>query len=170
MVLNFKHKLQEALNQIDHQETKEFIIHPHQAERTLANTDDILENYADAKQEILNLINHHYKTNFNHDNWLNNKPDEVAHFINEAGSNTLNYSEFKTPHKFYLYLGNKGFVIAIEQLGQPFNAQHIHANNIKQNEGKAFTFFRNTESTIFFNDAEETKIAYLLYITSLDPT
>jgi hypothetical protein len=164
MPINFTHSLQQALNTIEHQISKEFIIHLHKTTRTLTNTDEILQNYGKAKWAIVDILNKNYQTNFNLYNWLNNKEDDVAHFINEAGSNTLNYSEFKTPHKFHLHLGIKGFVIAIEQLGQPFNAQEIQNNKIKQNKGAAFQFYNNSKSTIFFNHPTSSTAVYLQYL------
>lgn len=164
MVTNFNHSLQLALQHIEHHTTKKYLIHPRHEARTLTNTDQILEKYADAKHQIINHINQYYQTNHNHDNWLTNQPDDVAHFLNEAGSNTLNYSEFKTPHKFHLHLGTKGFIIGIEQLGQAFNAQYIYENKIKQNQGKAFTFYNNSESTVFFNHPTNTTIVYLQFL------
>ena len=174
MTINFNCKLQQALNYIQHHTSKEFIIHPHPTTRILDNTDDILQNYTEAKWKIIDILNQtnskQLTNNFDLHNWLTNQPDDVAHFLNETGSNTLNYSEYKTPHKFRLYLGTQGFIIAIEQLGKPFNAQNIHNNQIKQNEGAAFTFFRNTQSTIFFDHPQEAKIVYMQYLYKKNKT
>ena len=106
-----------------------------------------------------------YSSKFDLYNWLEfNSKDEVAYFLNEAGSNCLTYSDHKTPHKFHLWLGSKGFIIGIEQLGTGFNASEINEKKIKDNEGAAFEFFRNCQSEIFFDDSQKAKIVYMEHL------
>ena len=126
------------------------------------------EEYGESKWQIVEIINQKYsqvlKNKFDLYNWLyHNKNDEVAYFLNEAGSNVLNYSEFNIPSKFHLWLGNKGFLIGIEQQGRGFNAAKIDKENIKENEGAAFEFYRNCKSIVFFDNPEEARIVYLVY-------
>ena len=97
-------------------------------------------------------------------NWLNyQNKDEVAYFLNEAGSNALNYSQFKAPSKFHLWFGKKGFIIGIEQKGQGFNASKVDSERLKDNQGAAFDFFRNCKSKIFFDNDQDAKIVYMEY-------
>lgn len=127
-----------------------------------------IENYIEAKWQIIELINQTYskvlKNKFDLYNWLYYKEDEVAYFLNEAGSNALNYSEFKMPSKFHLWLGSKGFLIGIEQEGNGFNAVKIDKERIKENEGAAFEFYRNCKSIVFFDNPEDAKVVYLVYL------
>ncbi|MBI2661919.1 hypothetical protein HYX11_00480, partial [Candidatus Woesearchaeota archaeon] len=95
-------------------------------------------------------------------NWLrHNANDEVAYFLSETGANCLNYSLFRAPHKFHLWLGKKGFVIGIEQKGRGFPAVDVNAKKIKINEGAAFEFFRTCKGEIFFDDANSAKVVYI---------
>ncbi|MBI2662401.1 hypothetical protein HYX11_03000, partial [Candidatus Woesearchaeota archaeon] len=95
-------------------------------------------------------------------NWLrHNANDEVAYFLSETGANCLNYSLFRAPHKFHLWLGKKGFVIGIEQKGRGFPAALIHEQQRKKNEGAAFEFFRTCKSEIFFDDENSAKVVYI---------
>ena len=81
--------------------------------------------------------------------------------MNEAGSNTLNHSQFKAPSHFHLWMGKKGFVIGIEQQGKGFNAQKINQEKIKEGEGAAFEFFRKCKGTIFFDEPKKARVVYL---------
>jgi len=95
-------------------------------------------------------------------NWFYHiEDDEISYFLTEAGSNCFNYSQFKAPHQFLLWIGKNGFIIGIEQKGQGFNAKNIHDTNHKQNEGGAFEFYKRTKATIFFDNSESTKIVYM---------
>ncbi|MDO8656360.1 MAG: hypothetical protein Q7K45_03915, partial [Nanoarchaeota archaeon] len=128
----------------------------------------LIETYGNAKWAIVDMLNERYSTilntEFNLHHWLHyNEHDEVAYFLNEAGSNTLNHSEFKAPSHFHLWMGRKGFVIGIEQQGKGFNAQRINEEKIKEGEGAAFEFYRSCKSTVFFDDSANAKIIYFQY-------
>lgn len=163
MVLHFHHTLSQALEQIEC--TREQItlpIHPHQSKRT----DETIIKYGQAKWAIVDKLNQRYSTilnvEFNLHHWLHyNEHDEVAYFLNEAGSNALNHSEFKAPSHFHLWMGKKGFVIGIEQQGKGFDAQKIDKEKIKEGEGAAFEFFRKCKGTIFFDEPGEARVVYL---------
>jgi hypothetical protein len=95
--------------------------------------------------------------------WLQQQSeDEVAYFLNEAGSNVLNYAEFGIPHKLELWLGPKGFIIGIGQQGKGFNPRQILDEAHKTNEGAAFEFYKNCHSAIFFDDREDAHAVYML--------
>ena len=64
------------------------------------------------------------------------------------------------PHKFHLWLGEKGFIIGIEQKGKGFNPIHINENLIKNNKGAAFEFFRECNGKVFFDNSEDAKVVY----------
>ncbi|MBT3814480.1 hypothetical protein HOE37_03000 [Candidatus Woesearchaeota archaeon] len=162
MTLHFTHNLQEAQSNIQAEGYHEIIVHDKEEPKDYMNSCDIVEKYGNAKHEIVELINQVYNKSFNHHNWINkNLEDEVAYFINEVGSNSLNHSEFKAPHKFHVWFGKQGFIVAVEQLGKGFNAEDVHENKIKSNEGRAFEFFNNCKSKIFFDDSKEAKIVFM---------
>ena len=163
MVLHFNHNLQQALENIQAEGYHEILVHDDEEIRDHNNSCEIIEKYADAKHEIVETLNQYYP-HFNSDlvNWINkNQNDEVSYFLNEAGSNVLNHSQFKAPSKFHIWFGKKGFIIGIEQKGKTFNAEEVHENKIKENEGAAFDFFRNCQSKIFFNDSKNAKTIFM---------
>ena len=138
--------------------------------RNIHNCDDLLGSYGDAKWAIIDLLNREYSAllpePFDLYNWLHNRQDEVAHFLNEAGSNVLSYSELGIPHKIETWVGKKGFILGMAQQGKGFNAgQIIHEKlktKLKINGGAAFTFYENCRSAIFFDDPEDARIVYML--------
>lgn len=163
MALHFDHNLQQALENIRAEGYHNILIHNEESARDYENSCGMIEKYGEAKHEIVEVINQYYPhLNFDLVNWINkDQSDEVAYFLNEAGSNVLNHSEFKTPRKFHLWFGKKGFIIGIEQLGRGFNAEEIHECKIKENEGAAFNFFRNCQSKIFFNDSKNANLVLM---------
>ena len=166
MVLNLTQNLQQALDNIDFSDYHELPVYDSEEIRTHIISDEVIEKYGQAKWAIVDLLNEKYGAllfnKFDLYNWLEkNKDDEVAYFLNEAGSNSLNYSQYLTPWRFHLWLGKKGFVIGIEQKGKGFNAIKVNDEKIKEHQGGAFQFFRECKNTIFFDDAEEARIVYL---------
>ncbi len=163
MVLQFQRTLQEALEHIRFAGTHhEFPLQDEERQRT----EETIPIYGDAKWAIVDLVNNEYSQVLENSsdlyNWLNyNESDELAYFLNEAGSNALNYSEFKAPSKFHLWLGKQGFVVGIEQKGMGFNAQEVNEKLIRENEGAAFEFFRNCKSTIFFDNPSNARIIFM---------
>lgn len=162
MTIHFTKNLPQALQNIGTWGYHESVVH----DKEEARDDDVLGVYGDAKWKIVDILNEQYSTilndKFDLHNWLNhNVSDEVAYFINEVGSNTLSHSQFKAPHKFHLWLGREGFIIGVEQKGTGFDAEQVHQNLIKDNEGAAFDFFRNCKSEIFFDDKNETRTVFM---------
>lgn len=163
MVIHFQQTLSIALEHINFNGKQTTIpIHPHQTKRT----DEIITHYGNAKWTIVDLLNQRYSTilntEFNLHHWLYyNEHDEVAYFLNEAGSNALNYAEFKAPSHFHLWMGKKGFVIGIKQQGKGFNARKIDEEKIKEGAGAAFEFFRKCKGTVFFDEPEKARVVYL---------
>ena len=169
MAISFHKTLPHALSLINLQQHQEFIIHDQESPRTFSLSDDIISLYGDHKWAIVDILNQQYShllpSPFDLYNWLSYKDhDEVAYFLNEAGSNVLSYSQYKAPWKFHLWLGKKGFIIGIEQKGQGFDAQRIDEKRIKENEGAAFAFYRNCKSTIFFDNAKEARMVLMEYL------
>ncbi|MEW5896343.1 MAG: hypothetical protein AB1668_01505 [Nanoarchaeota archaeon] len=167
MVLCFQKDLLQALEHIDFTAYHEFVVHPLERRRTI-DSDEIIERYGAVKWEIVDMLNQEYSTilenNFDLYNWLNeNSNDELAYFLNEAGSNVLGYSDFGAPYKFHLWLGKKGFILGIEQKGKGFNAEEVCNKKIKENEGAAFNFFRNCRSEIFFDDSKNARTVFMLF-------
>ena len=163
MVLHLSLPLASALERIEFIDNyQKFPVHEKEAVRT----DDVLQAYGQAKWNVVDTINEQYSTfltsKFDLYNWLHeNKEDEVAYFLNEAGSNCLCYSEFKAPFQFHLWLGKKGFIIGVEQKGQGFPAEKVLRDKIKDNKGAAFTFYQQCRSRIFFDRPKEARIVYL---------
>ncbi len=183
MVLNFNYPLQQALQHIKQEKYHSFIIHPQEQKAPTSQEDkqekkqennqenkqqhdQFIEKYADAKWGIINMLNNTYNkilhSKFDLYNWaIHNTNDEVAYFLTEAGSNCMNYAQFQAPSQFHLWCGRKGFIIGIEQKGQPFPAQLIDEKNLKQNEGAAFEFYRKCKGIVFFDNPKNSTIVYL---------
>lgn len=169
MTLCFQTKLDDSLQKIELINYHHFLLQESPKSRTISNSDELIEAYGKIKWQIIDLLNQQYSEvlvePFNLYNWLNyNTNDEAAYFLNEAGSNCLNYSEHKIPHQFHLWLGQKGFVVGIEQLGSGFDAEKIHEKNIKENEGSGFEFFRNCRSRIFFDDKNNSRMVLMEFL------
>lgn len=167
MVLDFTKNLQQALEHIDFSgEGYELPVYSVEEARSHFISDEVIAKYGQAKWAIVDLLNEKYGAllfnRFDLHNWLNkNKDDEVAYFLNEAGSNSLNHSQFLAPSCFYLWLGKNGFVIGIEQKGKGFNAVKVHEEKIQEHQGGAFAFFRECKSMVFFDNPEEARVVYL---------
>jgi len=161
MVLDFQKKLSEALESIGFAgEYHELLVQQEQEEI------DVLEIYGNAQWQIVDLLNEKYNSvlmdKIDLHNWIDyNQKDEVAYFLSETGTNCLNYAEHRAPHKFHVWSGEKGFVVGVEQIGESFSAEMINEKRIKENEGAAFEFFRNCNSTIFFDNPKETRVVYM---------
>lgn len=166
MSIRFHKTLSETLKKIKLQKYHRLLVHELETVRTIKTSDEVIDHYGKAKWKIVDLLNEHYpkklKTPFDLYNWLHKKKDdEVSYFLSEAGSNCLNYATFKAPSQFHLWLGEKGFVIGIEQKGNSFPARTINEEKIKDHGGAAFTFFRNCKSSIFFNHPDKATIVYM---------
>ncbi|PIN87913.1 hypothetical protein COV12_01325 [Candidatus Woesearchaeota archaeon CG10_big_fil_rev_8_21_14_0_10_32_24] len=154
MAIDFDNTLDFALEKIRNHEYHEFEIHPDEVEVT--HEHDLIERYGNAKWAIVDLLNQKYGRKIDLQNWLDHKEDDVAYFLNEAGSNSLHHSEFKAPCKFHLWMGVYGFIIGIEQKGKGFDASFVNEHKIKTNEGAAFNFFRKCKGKVFFDDSKNT--------------
>ena len=175
MVLHFQKNLPQTLMNIDFQEYHELPVHQEESLVCPQTNETIIDLYGEQMWKVVDLINTKHNLNLKNNqilkngfdlyNWINhNSNDEVAYFLSETGSNCINFSEFKAPAKFHLWLGKKGFVIGVEQLGKPFNAEEINHKRIKDNEGAAFEFYRNCESAIFFDNFQAARIVYFEYL------
>ncbi|MBI2572912.1 hypothetical protein HYV86_03580 [Candidatus Woesearchaeota archaeon] len=163
MVISYTRILADALTKIQLEKYQQFIVHPDEVVRDLSNTDEIIWKYGEVKWDIVELLNARYATHYDLYNWINENPaDEVAYFLNEAGSNTLSYSDYKAPFRFHLWFGAKGFIIGIEQKGKGFDARRVDEKRLKENEGAAFDFFRNCQGEVFFDDAKEARVVYFM--------
>ncbi len=165
MTLNFTKNLHEALENINFKEYHEFIVYEQETVRDVYSSCGIVERYGQQKWKIIDLLNDQFssviKDKFDLYNWLNhNQNDELAYFLNEAGSNSLNHSDFKAPAKFQVWVGEKGFIVGIEQKGKGFDALEVDYQKIKKNEGAAFDFFRNCQNEVFFDNPKEAKTIY----------
>ncbi len=165
MSLNFSKTLKEALENIQPEQYRQFLIHGEEGIRT----DEIIKTYGDAKWQIVELLNQKYsqllKDQFDLHNWLNfNENDELAYFLNEAGSNCLSHSQFKAPYRFHLWTGKLGFVVGVEQKGKGFDAEQTHQHRLRDNQGAAFDFFRRCRSEIFFDNPKDSKIVLMEFM------
>ncbi len=187
MVVNFAYSLQKALQEIKVQDSYSFLVQDAEIKRSLQNSDELLEKYQQAKWQLVDLLNSLEIEEFsvNLHNWLNGDfSDAVAYFLNEAGSNSLFHSEFKIPAKFHLWLGEEGFILGIEQLGKGFDAERVLQNNLqdnvqdsitdnvqdnreailsihKRNGGLGFSFFKNCQNFIFFDNPKEARVIFM---------
>ncbi len=117
MVLHFERCLEEALERIEEEEYKFFEVHSSEIVRSEKHS-VIIEKYGEAKWGVVDLLNAWFDVGSDLYNWLHfDESDEVAYFLNEVGSNCLNYSSFKAPLGFHVWRGRKGFVIGVEQKG-----------------------------------------------------
>jgi len=166
MALHFDYNLRKSLVEIDFvEETEEFLVHQNEESRVFTNSCEIIEKYGSAKEDVARIINEVYGVQISLQSWIDdNTQDEVSYFLSEAGSNSLNYSQFKAPERFKVWFGKKGFVISIEQKGQGFNPKKVDEEDIKHNEGRAFKFYRNCNSKVFFDDAEDANVVYLQFM------
>ena len=165
MVIHFTKTLPEALENIGFSTYHELRVYEAEKIRTHLISDAVIGQYGHAKWAVIDLLNEEYGASmfnkFDLHNWLEkNQDDEVAYFLNEAGSNSLNYSQYLAPSRFHLWLGKKGFILGIEQKGIGFNAVEINEGKLKENKGGAFDFFRGCKSAVFFDDAEDARIVY----------
>ncbi len=177
MVLFFEYTLKKALEEIDgdrkngtelsldslNSKIWKFPVHFFGTKKT----EETIKIYGEAKWAIVDLLNENYstvlKTPFDLYHWLQGQAkDEVAYFLNEAGSNALNYADEKAPSAFYLWRGSKGFIIGIEQEGKGFNAQKIASQRYRENEGAGFEFFRNCQGKVFFDNPLQARVVYFL--------
>lgn len=128
--------------------------------------EEIIERYGQAKWAVVDILNKKqgacFKNTINLYNWLlYNENDEVAYFLNEAGSNALNYSEQKAPSIFHLWLGKRGFIIGIGQDDKGFDAKQVAETGKKENAGAAFDFFRRCKNIIFFDEPTEARLVLM---------
>jgi len=158
MVIYFDKKLNSALHKIGEYEYRELEIYLNQ--EVVKHEHDLIERYGNAKWAIVDLLNERYGTKIDLQNWLDYKEDDVAHFLNEAGSNSLHHSEFRAPWRFHLWLGEKGFIIGIEQKGRGFDASYVNSERVKDNEGAAFEFYRRCKGKVFFDDPKNARVIY----------
>ncbi len=152
--------LHDALAQIEGYGYQEF---PVGGFRNVHTCDELLAIYGDAKWLIVHMLNsrygHRLAKPFDLFNWIHKqRDDEVAFFLNEAGSNVLNHAEHGIPHKLQVWSGEKGFIIGICQEGKGFDPRTI----VKP--GGGFRFFASSRSTIFFDDLAQVHSVYLLHM------
>ena len=165
MVIHFSNNLQQALENIQNFKQIRIPVYALDQVRSHQISDEVIAKYGEAKWAVIDFLNEEYGeillNKFNLHHWLEkNKEDEIAYFLNEAGSNSLNYSEYLAPSGFHLWLGKKGFVIGIEQKGKGFNAIEVDTRRTQVNQGGGFAFFRECRNKIFFDNAMDAKIVY----------
>lgn len=164
MVISFLFNQKEALKEIRWTKEKKIILI-----ETEKNSDDFVIDYGKAKWAIVDLLNEKYSKFFVEPidlyNWLKyNSNDEVSYFLNEAGSNALNYAEQKKPTAFHLWLGEKGFVMGIEQEKKGFDAVRVDSLRLRENEGAGFDFFRNCRGKVFFDNRRNARLVYFMQL------
>jgi len=172
MGLHLSYTLEKALAEIGATKKQHFLIHEEEEPRLLENTDIILEKYAQAKRELIEMVNIlGKKKGFSTDlqNWiLENEEDEIAYFLNEAGANCLAHAEWKAPKEFHLWTGKKGFILGVEQSGKSFSAKNCFQESRKKilqsSGGKGFAFFKDCRSAIFFDNPKEARTIFFQII------
>ena len=170
MVLDFERKLTDSLESIGHSgEEHEFLVHDEDLHEVNPQCSMLLSRYSDALHGVVEHVNNRFSTvldgSFDLLNWIkHNHHDELAYFLSETGNNCLNHSQNKAPHKLKLYLGSKGFVVAVEQEGKGFDAKVVDSSGFYQNEGAAFDFYRNCQSVVFFDDFLDSKVVFMEFL------
>ena len=128
MVLDFTRILNDSLLTIGStKETAEFVIFDMDQP---CSPEEIQIRYSKALWTVVEVINGRYASKlpfeFNLYNWIeHNHKDELAYFLNEASSNCMNYSDYKSSYKFVIHFGEKGFIVGVLQQGKGFNAELI---------------------------------------------
>lgn len=142
----------------------------HEAEQLAIHSEAFIATYGAAKKSVVDLLNQRYQNRLSvradlH-NWLyHRQEDEVAYFLNEAGSNTINHSDYKAPACFHLWLGEKGFIIGVEQKSSGFAAEELAKEETpSEKRGSASRFFRSCRGTIFFDNPKNAKIVYYAHM------
>lgn len=139
----------------------------HEQEQPATHSEIFISKYGSAKARIAELLNQRYAQSLSKPidlhNWLyHRQEDEVAYFLNEAGSNAINHSIYKAPAKFHLWLGEKGFIIGVEQHGKGFAVEQLTKSIRQKNGGEGSLFFRACKATIFFDNPKEARVVYFL--------
>ncbi len=163
MVIHFDKTLQDALQNIGQYHYKGFPIH--QQDIRTSHHSHLIKTYGEAKWAIVDAVNTRYSAMlekpFDLINWLHhNQEDELSYFLSEAGSNSLHHSSLGAPACFHLWMGENGFVVGVQQNGDGFNAEQVSSQRIMDNKGAAFTFFRNCQGSVFFDDSSNAKVVY----------
>src|SRR3990167_3027569 len=98
MTIHFTQTLQKSLETIKVTKGYEFPVYEAEEARDHLLSDKVVEKYGEAKWAVVDILNEEYGAimfnKFDLHNWLEkNQDDEVAYFLNEAGSNSLNHSQ-----------------------------------------------------------------------------
>ncbi|MDP3640080.1 MAG: hypothetical protein Q8R53_02660 [Nanoarchaeota archaeon] len=165
MVFSFNLTLKKALEFLS--ATNDYHTFPiHGEEHPAVHSEAFIAQYGAAKRSVVELLNQRYKSLLSPKadlhNWLyHRQDDEIAYFLNEAGSNTINHSDYQAPACFHLWLGERGFIIGVEQKGQGFAAEKLRKETVpSESGGSASRFFRSCKGIIFFDDPESARIVY----------
>ncbi len=172
MVLDFECLLSDSLDSIGFSgEKHEFLVHDGSVHEINPQCSMMLDRYSTALHGVVDHVNGRYSAVFGEGkgfdllNWVrHNNYDELAYFLSETGNNCLNHSQNLAPHKIFLYLGSKGFVVAVEHEGEGFDAKKVDFKGIYQNEGAAFDFYRGCGSKVFFDDKNEAKVVFMEFL------
>lgn len=137
----------------------------HTEKQPVIHSASFIAHYGSAKSRIVELLNQRYAQHLsppiNLHNWLyHRQEDEVAYFLNEAGSNAINHSTYKAPAKFHLWLGKKSFIIGVEQHGESFAVEKLMRKTEQKNGGEGSRFFQACQATIFFDNPKEARVVY----------
>src|SRR3989344_5353283 len=107
MTLDFVKTIQQALTAIGFSGYYELPVYEAEELRSYIISDEVIEKYGQAKWAVVDILNEKWGAilfnKFDLYHWLEkNKNDEVAFFLNEAGSNSLNYSQYLAPFGFHI--------------------------------------------------------------------
>ena len=172
MVLNFDQTLDAALEDIGYKgEHQEWDFH--QEERHMR---DMPKEYRDKHYrpffnlmfiEIPTMLNERFreklKKPFSTFLGMNQEHDFPHKFLWEAHANTTNHSQYGFASQMYFWLGENGFMLALEQKGNGFDAVQVDKKGIKQHEesGGGFKRYRSFESEIFFDSPTDARTVYM---------
>ena len=74
------------------------------------------------------------------------------------------YGEYGMPSQLTLRASDVGFICSLQQKGKSFNAKRINEDRIVGLGGAAFSGYRRTNGTIFFDDPFDTHEVFFMYL------
>ena len=96
---------------------------------------------------------------------MDDRNDLPTRFIFETHANTAWYSQFKFMYKLSLWTGESGFILAVEQKGEGFDAVTINEKRLTSGpNGEGGAFFRicrETEPEYFFDKPSNARTVYM---------
>ncbi|MBS3176563.1 hypothetical protein J4457_04975 [Candidatus Woesearchaeota archaeon] len=95
---------------------------------------------------------------------LDGKDPSLYKILFETYCNATFWSEYHSPFSMRLWTGESGFIVAVAQLGQGFNAIDIDRSKKIQNAGCGFDMFRTQQGyEVFFDNPVDARTVYVMH-------